>query len=283
MRLAKVSISGDPIVVANATGVWRDLTAGYGLREVAQALQLFDEFGRDTIDACRSVNDSDFTWLPPVGDATRILCAGFNFNDHAKEAEQDPPKHPTFFTRYASSFVGAGQSLVRPSASTWLDWEGEVAIVLKRGGRAISVEAALEHVGGYLCFGDHSVRDFQLHGTQATAGKNFDCSGSMGPWIVTDDEVRDPSKLEVFTYLNGEQVQHGRLSDLIFDIPTLVAYVSTFMKLRPGDIIATGTPSGIGGRRTPPRWLTPDDEVVVESAGIGRLSNRIIDEREIAR
>jgi 2-keto-4-pentenoate hydratase/2-oxohepta-3-ene-1,7-dioic acid hydratase in catechol pathway len=280
VRLAKVSISGEPVLVANATGVWRDLTAGYGLNDIGKALLFFHEQGRDAVDDCPARTESGFVWLPPVSEATRILCAGFNFHDHAKELDKKPADHPTFFTRYASSFVGAGQPLIRPSASTWLDWEGEIAIVMKRGGRAIPAASALEHIGGYLCFGDHSVRDFQLHGTQATAGKNFDGSGSMGPWIVTHDEVKDPTQLEVFTYLNGEQVQHGRLSDLIFDISTLVAYVSTFMTLRPGDIIATGTPSGIGGRREPPRWLTPDDEIVVEATGLGRLSNTIIDEQE---
>jgi 2-keto-4-pentenoate hydratase/2-oxohepta-3-ene-1,7-dioic acid hydratase in catechol pathway len=267
------------MLVANATGVWRDLTGGFGLIDIGAALQFFHEQGRDTLDHCPEAAEADFIWLPPVSDATRILCAGFNFHNHAKEVDKKPADHPTFFTRYASSFVGAGQPLIRPCASTWLDWEGEIAIVVKRGGRAIPVASALDYVGGYVCLGDHSVRDFQLHGTQATAGKNFDGSGSMGPWIVTDEEVKDPTQLEVVTYLNGEQVQHGRLSDLIFDIPTLVSYVSTFMALRPGDIIATGTPSGIGGRREPPRWLTPKDEIVVEATGLGRLLNTIIDEQ----
>jgi len=213
--------------------------------------------------------------LIPIDDDARILCAGFNFSAHAVESDRELPSHPTFFTRFASSLVGPNDPIERPLASDTLDWEGEVAVMIGKGGRDITQDQASEHIGGYLCFGDHSIREFQTHSTQATAGKNFDRSGSAGPWIVTPDALPPSDSLEVMTWLNGEKVQHGKLTDLVFNVSALIAYASSFMELRPGDVIATGTPSGIGARRIPPRFLKQEDEIVVEVPGIGRLTNRV--------
>ncbi len=278
MRFARLAAGEREIIAAWHEGAWYDLTAGYELKTVAAALKVCDESGLDKVAFCPPVSEQSLRFLPPVDADARILCAGFNYRDHAAEVEREEPQYPTFFTRFASSLVGTGEPLVLPQVSSWLDWEGELAVVIGRSGRRLTRENAQDHVAGYVCFGDHSLRDYQLHGTQATAGKNFDASGAIGPWIVTADEVSDPRQLEVFTFLNGEQVQHGLLADLIFDIPALLVYVSSFMQLRPGDVIATGTPAGIGGRRKPPRWLTPGDEIVVEVPGIGRLANTITPE-----
>ena len=257
-------------------GTAYDVTGPAGRSVVAESLAAHAE-GR-LLDRCVPANVLDIDTVrlvAPVDDDVRILCAGFNYRSHAAEADREVPKHPTFFTRYASSIVGSGEQVVIPNASSWLDWEGEVAIAIGRGGRAIPVADAMQHVGGYVCFGDHSVRDFQLHGTQATAGKNFDRSGAVGPWIVTCDEAPSLSEMEVETYVGDERMQHGLLADLIFDVPALIAYASTFMALRPGDLIATGTPSGIGGRMEPPRWLRKGEIVTVRATGLGSLVNPV--------
>lgn len=256
-----------------------DLSKSNGPQTIAEAMGDFDQGVLKTrcTDAAL-LEDRAFDLLAPVDPDARILCTGFNFANHATESAREVPENPTFFMRFASGLVGPGEPIIAPKASEQLDWEGEVAFVIKRAGRAIAPANAYDHVGGYVCFGDHSIREFQLHGTQATAGKNFDCSGSIGPWIVTADEIGNPSELELFTRLNDEQMQHGKLTDLIFDIPRLIAYISTFMKLRPGDIVATGTPAGIGGRRVPPRWMRPGEMITVDVPGIGTLTNPIIAE-----
>jgi 2-keto-4-pentenoate hydratase/2-oxohepta-3-ene-1,7-dioic acid hydratase in catechol pathway len=269
------------IVVGLPDGAAYDVTGSAGgPGTIAQAMHeaVSGTLARRLID-CEPINLTAQTLLRPIDDDARILCAGFNFATHASESDRQSTPQPTFFTRYASSVVGPSEPIVRPTASECLDWEGELAVVIGRGGRAIPRERALSHVGGYVCFGDHSVRDFQQHGTQATAGKNFDRSGAIGPWIITPDQAPPPEQLQVFTRLNGEPTQHGRLAQLVFDIPALIAYASTFMALRPGDVIATGTPSGIGARRTPPRWLRSGDEIAIEVPGVGLLVSRVIDEK----
>jgi 2-keto-4-pentenoate hydratase/2-oxohepta-3-ene-1,7-dioic acid hydratase in catechol pathway len=165
-----------------------------------------------------------------------------------------------------------------PSESTHLDYEGELAVVIGRAGRRIASKNALSHVAGYACFNDASVRDWQWHTQQFTPGKNFPRTGAFGPVLVTADEVADPSKLRVTTRVNGEIVQDQPTSDMIFDVATIIAYVSTFTPLNPGDVICTGTPGGVGAKRTPPRWLQPGDEVEVSIPGVGLLQNTIVEE-----
>lgn len=277
MRIARVRVNGrDRVVAADAEGAMRDITelvGGAAQWQVCVAEGALESVGIGDLGTFEMVDNKDLEWLVPVQDPRRILCVGFNYRNHAAEMDKPPPPHPTFFVRFPSSLTGHLQPLERAAVSDSLDWEGEVAFIVGRGGRNIKAEDAMDHVLGYTPFADNSVREFQLHGTQATAGKNFDRTGSYGPWIVTVEEIADPSALEVFTYLNGEQVQHGGLKDLIFDIPAIIAYVSSWTELAPGDVIATGTPSGIGYRQVPPRYLQPGDEVTIDVPGVGSLVN----------
>lgn len=217
------------------------------------------------------------SWEPPIGDHAKIVCCGMNFASHAGESGREVLDRPTLFARFPDSLVGAGVPVVRPTVDDSLDWEGEAAIVIGRAGRHIAEADAWDHVAGVTAMAENSVRTWQLHSTQATAGKNFAGSGALGPWLTTLDEAgRGP--WTVTTRLNGEVVQHDSTDHLVFDVPRLVAYVSAFTPLRPGDVIATGTPQGIGLRRDPPRFLRPGDRLEVEVSGVGVLSNGVVDE-----
>jgi 2-keto-4-pentenoate hydratase/2-oxohepta-3-ene-1,7-dioic acid hydratase in catechol pathway len=217
----------------------------------------------------------DVTLLPPVR-SPRIFCIGVNYRDHRNEMGHDDVPYPTIFVRFASSLVGHGTPIERPLASDRFDYEGELAVVIGRPGRRVTRDEALAHVAGYSCFDDGSVRDYQRHTSQFTAGKNFDRSGAFGPWIVTSDEVADPSGRSITTRVNGEVVQSSNTDLLINDVPALVAYLSEFTELQPGDVIATGTPGGVGAARNPPVFLEPGDAVEVEIEGIGVLRNPVV-------
>ncbi|MCX2888631.1 MULTISPECIES: fumarylacetoacetate hydrolase family protein [unclassified Pseudomonas] len=214
-------------------------------------------------------------WLPVIPNPDKVLCVGLNYLKHIVETGREVPKHPTLFTRFASAQVGHDQPLIQPKASAAFDFEGELAIVIGKSGRHISKENALQHVAGYSLFNDGSIRDWQRHTLQFTAGKNFVGSGSFGPWLVTQDEITDIDSLVLETRLNGEVVQREGLDDLLFKIPELIEYISTFTELLPGDVIATGTPGGVGAFRTPPLWMKPGDVVEVEVEGIGTLKNTV--------
>jgi len=214
-------------------------------------------------------------WLPVIPNPDKVLCVGLNYLKHIVETGREVPKHPTLFTRFASAQVGHDQPLIQPKASTAFDFEGELAIVIGKAGRHISKENALQHVAGYSLFNDGSIRDWQRHTLQFTAGKNFVGSGSFGPWLVTKEEITDINSLVLETRLNGEVVQREGLDDLLFNIPELIEYISTFTELLPGDVIATGTPGGVGAFRTPPLWMKPGDVVEVEVEGIGTLKNTV--------
>ena len=210
-------------------------------------------------------------------DPKKILCVGVNYRPHIEEMGRDIPEYPVVFTRFASSLVGHGQAIIRPRVSEQFDFEGELAVVIGKAARHVQRADALDFIGGYCCFLDGSVRDWQRHTMQFTAGKNFEHSGAMGT-VVPASEVGDPAALELTTRVNGEAMQHGRIADLVFDIPYLVEYCSTFAELRPGDVIATGTPGGVGAARTPPVWLRDGDVVEVEIPGVGLLRNPVRDE-----
>ena len=219
---------------------------------------------------------ADITFLPVIPDPELIACAGINYRSHASETGRDIPKQPSMFIRRANTLVGHAGAMVRPNVSTHFDFEGELAVVIGRGGRHIAAEQALDHVAGYTCFVDGSVRDYQKF--SVTAGKNFPATGPLGPWIVTRDEIPDPTRLTLTTRLNGVEMQHSATDLLIYSIPQIVAFCSDFTDLAPGDVIATGTPEGVGHRRTPPLWMKPGDVLEVEITGIGVLRNRIVDE-----
>jgi 2-keto-4-pentenoate hydratase/2-oxohepta-3-ene-1,7-dioic acid hydratase in catechol pathway len=216
--------------------------------------------------------------LPVVPDPEKILCVGVNYDEHRAEMGRERPEHPVLFTRFANTQVGHGGALVRPRVSTRLDYEGELAVVIGRRGRHVAREAALALVAGYACYNDASVRDWQRHTHQFTPGKNFVGTGGFGPWLATADDVGDPAALELATRVNGVQVQRASTGAMIFDVPHLIAYCSTFTELAPGDVLITGTPAGVGSKRTPPLFLRPGDVVEVEVSRVGVLRNFVVDE-----
>lgn len=218
-------------------------------------------------------------FLPVIPDAgAKFLCVGVNYMPHIREMGRDRPEFPVIFVRFADSLVGHGQALVRPAASEQYDFEGELAVVIGRRARHVSRAEALDHVAGFSCFNDGSVRDFQMRTLQWTPGKNFHHSGSFGPWLVTRDECPDPAALRLQTRLNGQIVQDESTAELCFDVPALIEHCSVWTQLEPGDVIVTGTPGGVGAGRTPPLWMKAGDTIEVEISGIGTLSNPIRDE-----
>jgi 2-keto-4-pentenoate hydratase/2-oxohepta-3-ene-1,7-dioic acid hydratase in catechol pathway len=221
---------------------------------------------------------SAITWLPVIPNAGKVLCVGLNYDDHRRETGNNAVGFPTIFVRFADSQTGHETDLVRPAGSTQLDYEGELAVIIGRGGRRIPEAEALAHIAGYACFNDGSVRDWQRHTSQFTPGKNFPATGGCGPWMVTVDEIADVQALELTTRVNGKTVQNAQTAQMIFSVARIVSYCSTFTPLAPGDVIATGTPGGVGARRTPPLFLKPGDRVEVEISGVGRLVNSVADE-----
>ncbi|MBB3396176.1 fumarylacetoacetate hydrolase family protein [Rhizobium sp. BK060] len=223
--------------------------------------------------AATSVNGAEL--LPPITNPDKIICVGLNYLDHRIETKRPETAYPTLFIRWPNTQVGHRQALVRPNESARFDYEGEVAIVIGKAGRHISANQALPHVVGYSCYNDGSVRDWQKHTSQFTPGKNFVASAGFGPWLVVN-EIPDPSTLTLTTRLNGETVQQSGVDLLIFSIPELIAYISTFTELAVGDVIVTGTPGGVGDRREPPLYMQPGDTVEVEVSDIGILTNPVV-------
>jgi 2-keto-4-pentenoate hydratase/2-oxohepta-3-ene-1,7-dioic acid hydratase in catechol pathway len=216
---------------------------------------------------------------PPLKRPAKIICVGLNYADHSAESGFKQPDYPTLFSRFAVGFVGHNEPMVRPKVSEQLDYEGELVAVIGKGGRHIAKDKALDHVIGYSIFNDGSIRDYQFKSPQWTVGKNFDGTGPFGPVFVTADELPPGCKgLRLETRLNGETVQSASIDDMVFDVATLVATISEAMTLETGDIIVTGTPSGVGLGRKPPLWMKPGDIVEVEIEGIGVLRNPIVDE-----
>lgn len=221
------------------------------------------------------------TWLPPIPRPPKILCIGLNYRSHAEELGMAIPEHPIVFARWPASLVGHEAPLVRPKASQQFDYEAELAAVIGIGGRFISRARALDHVAGYAVFNDGSLRDIQFQTSQWTLGKNFDASGAFGPEIVTADELPPGAAgLAVRCRLNGETVQDGNTDDLIFDVAQLIEEISAVMTLEPGDVIATGTPPGVGVGRRPQLFMKPGDLCEMAIEGIGILRNPVIAEAD---
>lgn len=218
-------------------------------------------------------------FLPPLRRPTKILCVGLNFKDHSKESNFEQPDYPTMFLRLNTSLVAHNAPIVRPRVSDSLDYEGEIAVVLGKGGRHIRKEDALSHVAGYALFNDASVREYQFKTPQWTMGKNFDGTGAFGPDFVTADELPPGVKgLRLETRLNGEVVQSASTDDMVFDVETLIVLLSEALTLEAGDVIVSGTPSGVGWARNPRLLMRHGDVCEVSVAGIGTLRNEIIDE-----
>jgi 2-keto-4-pentenoate hydratase/2-oxohepta-3-ene-1,7-dioic acid hydratase in catechol pathway len=243
----------------------------------ALAAGALDEMRKAAKDAAPDRKLDEMRFLPVIPQPGKILCAGINYRSHAAEMARELPKQPSMFIRFADTLVGHGGELVRPKVSDHFDFEGELALVIGKGGRHIAMEHALEHVAGYTCFVDGSVRDYQKF--SVTSGKNFPGTGPLGPWLVTRDEIPDPSRLTLTTRLNGKEVQHSPTDLLIYSIPQIIAFCSDFTVLAPGDIISTGTPEGVGHGREPPLWMKPGDTLEVEITGIGVLRAHVVDER----
>ena len=226
---------------------------------------------------------TDVVLLPPVVAPEKIWCIGVNYADRNEEYKDNSerPKYPSLFCRAPASLVGHEQAIERPRVSAQLDYEGEIALVIGKGGRHIARERAWEHIFGLTLCNEGSVRDWLRHGKfNVTQGKNFDRSGSAGPWIVTSDELDPRRPIQLTTRVNGEVRQSDSTERLMFPFDTLINYLSTFATLTPGDVIVTGTPTGAGARFDPPRWLKPSDVVEVEGSGIGTLRNTVVDEPE---
>jgi 2-keto-4-pentenoate hydratase/2-oxohepta-3-ene-1,7-dioic acid hydratase in catechol pathway len=236
------------------------------------------EQARSRVDAAPDTRFDSVKLLPVIPNPDKILCVGLNYASHVKESGRPMPEKPMIFARYAESQVGANENMLCPKVSDCFDFEGELAVIIGKRTRYVSAETALQRVAGYACYNDGSVRDWQKHSQQFTPGKNFPRTGAFGPWMVTADEMPELRAQTLKTRLNGEEVQSARLDDLIFDVPTLVSYCSTFITLEPGDVIITGTTGGVGSLRQPPLWMKAGDTVEVEISGIGILKNTIAKE-----
>lgn len=241
--------------------------------------------GRARIDKFIENPPSDSTYpassirlLAPVPRPPKLICVGLNYRDHAAETKLEIPKEPTIFTKFSNIVIGPGAPIVLPKNSRKPDYEAEFMFVIGTGGRHIAAEDWKRHVFGYTIFNDVTARDFQFASTQWVIGKSFDTFAPMGPWIVSADEIADPHSLDISLSIGGEVLQHSNTRELIFKTPELIAYLSSVVTLEPGDVVATGTPSGVGFARKPPRWLKPGEEVVVKIKGIGELSNPVIAE-----
>ena len=220
-----------------------------------------------------SINDVQL--LPLIPDTPVIWCVGVNYKEHQDETGRGAQEEPMFFIRTNHGLIGPYDPIIRPNISNMLDFEGELAVIIGKGGRHITKESAHEHIAGYAIFNDATIRDWQRHTIQFCPGKNFEGTGPLGPWMMTPDEFGDPYAQSLTTRLNGDVVQHTSIADMDHKIDKQIEYLSTIHTLRPGDIISTGTPGGVGSRREPPLWMKPGDTVSVEITGLGIIENRI--------
>jgi 2-keto-4-pentenoate hydratase/2-oxohepta-3-ene-1,7-dioic acid hydratase in catechol pathway len=248
-----------------------------GLRQLLDADAL-DDARKLVASTAPDVALADVALAPVIPDPDKIICVGMNYHEHVAEIGRTVTEKPALFARFAGSQVGHLQPMIKPAVSDAFDYEGELAVVIGKAGRHIKAAQALGHVAGYACYNEGSIRDWQRHTSQFLAGKTFAGTGGFGPWLVTPDEIGDPAKLTLETRLNGERVQHTTTDKLITAIPELIAYCSTILPLLPGDVIVTGTPGGVGLKRTPPLFMKPGDTVEVEISGVGVLRNPVVAE-----
>ncbi len=218
---------------------------------------------------------SELQLLPVIPNPGKIVCVGLNYGEHVRETGREITEQPTLFLRVAESQLAHGEDIVLPPESTRLDYEGEIAVVIGRGGRRIAEADAWAHIAGYACYNDGSIRDWQTATPQWTAGKNFWRTGGFGPWMVTRDEIADGRVMTLVTRLNGQEMQRTTTDKLIHGIPRQIAHISAFTPLAAGDVIVTGTPGGVGAKRNPPVWMKPGDIVEIEVDAIGVLRNGI--------
>lgn len=287
MRLATILRDGTPRLAAYKGSGLVDLSmAG---RDLPGSMIAFIEGGEAAREAVRAalaaapaaaVLDPDsVTFLPVVPRPGKIICVGLNYADHSAESGFKQPDYPTMFGRFSTSLIGHKAPLIRPVLSDQLDYEGEIAAVIGRGGRHIARASALDHVFGYSVFNEGSVREYQFKAPQWTVGKNFDGTGAFGPALVTADELPPGARgLKIETRLNGQTVQSATTDSMVFDVASLVSIISEAITLEPGDVIVTGTPAGVGAARKPPLFMKPGDICEVEVEGIGLLVNPVAQE-----
>jgi 2-keto-4-pentenoate hydratase/2-oxohepta-3-ene-1,7-dioic acid hydratase in catechol pathway len=281
MKIISYSTMSGPsfglVTEAGISDVGARLFGRYADISAVLAAGALDEVARH-IGASADFALEDVTVLPAVSSPLRkVLCVGLNYRAHVAEtAGRAVPEQPRIFARLADTIIAHGEPLWCPPNSTHFDYEGELAVVIGKAGRRIPAAQAMDHVAAYTCFNDGSLRDYQKH--SVTAGKNFPHTGPLGPWLVTKDEIPDPAALTLTTRLNGAQMQRSSTGDMILDVAALIEYISAFTPLAPGDVIATGTPEGVGQSRKPPVWLVPGDVVEVEISGIGILRNPVVAE-----
>jgi len=225
-----------------------------------------------------SYNLAEVKFLAPIPRPPKFICVGLNYRDHARETGLEIPIVPTIFNKFTNVVIGPGAPIVLPKVSTRPDYEAELAFVIGTGGRNISASDALDHVFGYTIVNDVSARDYQMVTSQWLMGKTFDTFAPMGPWIVTRDEIADPHALDISLEIDGEILQQSNTRELVFGVPALIEYISSVVTLEAGDIVATGTPAGVGFARKPPRYLRAGDEVLIRIQGIGELRNPVIAE-----
>ncbi len=254
--------------------------------ELPRSLRGILELGNDAFAKARTSTEGrspdhrldGVTIEPLISEPPAIWCVGVNYAAHREETGRKPSEQPTMFMRIGASQVGHRQAMVVPKASNMLDYEGELAVVIGRGGRHISQSEAMGHVAGYSCYNDGSVRDWQRHTSQFGPGKNFYRTGGFGPWLLTADELPNPYEQTLVTRVSGEELQRTTVDLMLFRIEKLIEYLSTMYPLNPGDVISTGTPAGVGWKRDPQRFLVAGDVVEVEISGVGTLSNPVINE-----
>ncbi len=280
MRLSTVKIAGRATWGVIEGDSFRDVGAVLASRypDLKAAITAGFPGVKDAAASAAAIPLAEVEWLPVVPNPDKILCVGLNYETHRKETGRSEVENPTIFSRYANSQTGHLAPIVRPKVSTNLDFEGELAVIIGKPGRYIPRAEAMDHVAGYACYNDGSVRDFQYHTHQFTPGKNFPDTGAFGPWMMTPDELGPLDDLRLQTRLNGEVVQDATFAQMIFDIARQIEYCSTFTRLEAGDVIVSGTPGGVGAKRTPPLWMKPGDVVEIEISRLGILRNPVVEE-----
>ncbi len=277
MKLASFVLNGTPTWGAVDGDSVIDLGGLCPTLKQALAEGLLDAAAERAAGSAPAAALADVALLPVVPDPDKIVCVGLNYKSHVEETGRSDSDYPVLFTRWADTQVGHGAPMIRPANSTAFDYEGELAVVIGREARHVAAADALAHVAGYSCYNDGSIRDWQRHTHQFTPGKNFPGTGGFGPWLVSADEIPDPSALRLTTRLNGQEVQSSTTDLLIFPVPVLIEYISGFTTLRPGDVIVTGTPGGVGFKRNPPLFMKDGDTIEVDIDRIGVLSNPVRD------
>jgi len=252
------------------------------LQKGKQELDNFLAWAKQQLDAGRDlVPLESLEFGPPVPDPDKIICLGVNYREHAAEAKLEVPPVPTFFAKFRNSLIGPTAPILLPSVSTRIDYEGELAVIIGERCKHVSEQDALQYVAGYAAFNDVSARDLQSRTSQWTAGKALDTFAPMGPGIVPASEIPNPQALTLITRLNGQEVQHDSTAGMVYSVAAAIAFLTSFMTLEAGDIIATGTPSGVGFKRNPPLFMRHGDVVEVEIERIGTIRNPVVDEREV--